>query len=94
MSSSAQSSRSVSYSSQHFDRAHSLVSFHFAPRPHSPPAIFFSRFASPVAAEMAARVGMVGGVAGGGGGGGAVAAGAFDVVHDFGTGLQYTVEKR
>lgn len=88
-----QNDRGVSYSSQHYDRAHSLVSFRFSPRPHSPPAIFFSRFANPLAAEVAhfgMMPGLGGGVAGGGGGGGQV----FDVVHDFASGLQYTIEQR
>ncbi len=77
-----QSSRTVSYSSQHYDRAHSLVSFRFSPRPQSPPAIFFSRFASPVAADLAAHYpGSASGL-------------AFHVVHDFATGVQYTVEQR
>ena len=81
----------MSYSSQHYDRAHSLVSFRFSPRPHSPPAIFFSRFANPLAAEVA-HFGMMPGLGGGvaGGGGGQV----FDVVHDFASGLQYTIEQR
>ena len=82
-----QNDRGVSYSSQHYDRAHSLVSFRFSPRPHSPPAIFFSRFANPLAAEVA-HFGMMPGL--GGGGGGQV----FDVVHDFASWLQYTIEQR
>ena len=34
----------MTYSQQYYDTRHKLVSFRFAPRSHSPPAIFFSRF--------------------------------------------------
>ena len=39
-----QGSQSVTYSQQYYDLGHKLVSFRFAPRSHSPPAIFFARF--------------------------------------------------
>ncbi len=37
---------SVSYSEQYYDLPHSIVSFKFSPRSHSPPSMFFSRFAA------------------------------------------------
>ena len=39
-----QSLSSVTYSEQHYDVSHKLVSFKFAPRSHAPPAVFFARF--------------------------------------------------
>jgi len=36
--------KTVTYSQQHYDVSDKLVSFRFAPRSHSPPAIFFARF--------------------------------------------------
>ena len=37
---------SVSYSEQYYDLPHSIVSFAFSPRSHSPPSILFARFAA------------------------------------------------
>ena len=37
---------SVSYSEQYYSLPHSIVSFAFSPRSHSPPSILFARFAA------------------------------------------------
>ena len=39
-----QSQKAVTFSEEYYDFSEKLVSFEFAPRSHSPPAIFFSRF--------------------------------------------------
>lgn len=62
----------VTYSEQHFDLGHKLVSFRFAPRSHSPPAVFFARFI--LATSFPNEV--------------------FNIVHDFHTQLQYTINDR
>jgi hypothetical protein len=39
-----QTQKSVTYAEENYDFNEKLVSFQFAPRSHTPPAIFFSRF--------------------------------------------------
>ena len=70
---------SVSYSEQYYDLPHSIVSFAFSPRSHSPPSILFARFAASLFPH------------GGRGGGNAA---AFRIIHDFNNEMQYTISQR
>lgn len=62
----------VTYTEQHYDVKHNLVSFRFSPRTHSPSAIFFARFIMSTTFPNE----------------------AFNIVHDFETQLQYTINER
>lgn len=67
-----QTHNTVSYTEQHYDAKHNLVSFRFAPRTHSPSAIFFARFIMSTTFPNE----------------------AFNIIHDFDTQLQYTINER
>ena len=67
-----QTQNTVTYTEQHYDVKHNLVSFRFSPRTHSPSAIFFARFIMSTTFPNE----------------------AFNIVHDFETQLQYTINER